>query len=170
MGQSTRSGLTPHLVVNGAVKAIEFYKKAFGAVEVSRMPEQNGPRLMHAELKIGDASLMLCDDFPEYCGGVSRAPKTGAPATITLHMDVSNCDAAIDRALTRRRDGEDAGRGHVLGRPLRPDHRPVRARVVVRAPVDRRANRRRAEGVGPGRVRVVGCRSAEPRRTGLKVR
>jgi PhnB protein len=100
MSKPIRSGLTPHLVVNGAAKAIEFYKKAFGAVEVSRMPEQNGPRLMHAELKIGDASLMLCDDFPEYCGGVSRAPKLGAPATITLHMDVTNCDAAMDRALT----------------------------------------------------------------------
>ena len=93
-------GLVPHLVVNGAAKAIEFYKKALGAVEVSRMPEQNGPRLMHAMLKIGDATLFLCDDFPEYCGGVSRAPKPGAPACITLHLDVANCDAAIDRAVT----------------------------------------------------------------------
>jgi PhnB protein len=93
-------GLTPHLVVAGAAKAIEFYRKALGAVEVSRMPEQNGPRLMHAELKIGDASLFLCDDFPEYCGGVSRAPRSDVPACITLHLDVTNCDAAIDRAVT----------------------------------------------------------------------
>ena len=93
-------GLIPHLVVNGAAKAIEFYKNALGATEVSRMPEQNGPRLMHAEMKIGNAALFLCDDFPEYCGGIARAPKPGTPASITLHLDVPNCDAAIDRAVT----------------------------------------------------------------------
>jgi PhnB protein len=94
-------GLTPHLVVVGGAKAIDFYKKAFGAVEVSRMPEPGGgTRLFHAELKIGDASLFLCDDFPEFCGGVSRAPKAGTPASCTLHMDVANCDAAIDRAVS----------------------------------------------------------------------
>jgi PhnB protein len=101
MAAQRPSGLIPHLVVNGAAKAIEFYKKALGAEEVRRMPEQGGgPRLMHAELRIGDATLMLCDDFPEYCGGVSRAPKPGAPTSVTLHLDVPNCDAAIDRAVT----------------------------------------------------------------------
>jgi PhnB protein len=55
---------------------------------------------MHAELQIGDATLMLCDDFPEYCGGVARAPKADTPAAITLHLCVTNCDAAIDRAVT----------------------------------------------------------------------
>ena len=94
-------GLVPHLVVAGAARAIEFYKKALGAVEVSRMPEQGGgPRLMHATLKIGDATVFLCDDFPEYCGGVTRAPKPGTLASITLHLDVANCDAAVDRAVT----------------------------------------------------------------------
>jgi PhnB protein len=100
MSMREKSGLIPHLVVNGAVKAVEFYKKAFGAVEVRRMPAEDGQRLMHAELTIGDATLMLCDDFPEYCGGVSRAPKPGAPTSVTLHIDVPNCDAAIDRAVT----------------------------------------------------------------------
>jgi PhnB protein len=101
MATQKSGGLIPHLVVNNAVKAIEFYKKALGAVEVRRMPEQGGgPRLMHAELQIGDATLMLCDDFPEYCGGVARAPKADTPAAITLHLCVTNCDAAIDRAVT----------------------------------------------------------------------
>ena len=148
-------GLVPHLVVKGGAKAIEFYTKALGAVEVSRMPEQGGgTRLMHATLKIGDATLFLCDDFPEYCGGVSAAPRPDVPSCITLHLDVANCDAAIDRAVTRRRDPEDARRGHVLGRSLRPGHRSVRAHLVVRAPAHRRAIAGRAEAVGSA-VRVM---------------
>jgi PhnB protein len=92
---SEKSGLIPHLVVNGAVKAVEFYKAALGAEELLRMPTPDG-RLMHAALKIGDAQLFLCDDFPEYCGGVSRAPK--GPSPVTLHLVVPSADAAIAQA------------------------------------------------------------------------
>lgn len=98
MAVRERSGLIPHLVVSGAARAVEFYKAALGAVEVARMPEEVGPRLMHVELKIGDATLFLCDDFPEFCGGVSRAPVSGNPTPVTLHLDVADCDAAIARA------------------------------------------------------------------------
>jgi PhnB protein len=91
-------GLVPHLVVNGASKAVEFYKAALGAVEVTRMPEEGGTRLMHVVLKIGESTLFLCDDFPEYCGGVSRAPKPGSPTSVTLHLDVPDCDATIEKA------------------------------------------------------------------------
>jgi PhnB protein len=92
---SEKSVLIPHLVVSGAVKAVEFYKTALGAEEVSRMPTEDG-RLMHAALKIGDATLFLCDDFPEYCGGVSRAPR--GPASVTLHLTVPSADTAIATA------------------------------------------------------------------------
>ncbi len=88
-------GLIPHLVVKGAAKAIEFYTTALGAVELARMPPDDG-RLMHATLKIGDATLFLCDDSPEYCGGMSRAP--AGPSPVTLHLCVPNCDAAIAQA------------------------------------------------------------------------
>ena len=71
MAAREKFGLIPHLVVNGASKAVEFYKTALGAVEVVRMPEENGPRLMHVELKIGDAAIFLCDDFPEHCAGTT---------------------------------------------------------------------------------------------------
>jgi PhnB protein len=98
MAASEKYGLIPHLVVSGAARAVEFYKTALGAVEVARMAEENGPRLMHVELKIGDAALFLCDDFPEHCGGVSRAPRPGTPAAVTHHRDVPDCDAAIRRA------------------------------------------------------------------------
>ena len=57
--------LTPHLVVKGASKAIDFYKKAFSAEEIRRMPGPDGKSIMHAELKIGNSRLMLVDEFPE---------------------------------------------------------------------------------------------------------
>jgi PhnB protein len=98
MATRDKQGLIPHLVVNGAVKAVEFYKSALGAVEVMRMPADDGTRLMHVELRIGDSALFLCDDFPEQCEGVVRAPKPGTPASVTLHLDVTDCDAAIARA------------------------------------------------------------------------
>jgi PhnB protein len=98
MAVRERFGLIPHLVVQGAARAIEFYKAALGAVEVSRMPEPQGERLMHAELRIGGSPLFLCDDFPEYCGGVTRAPKPGTLTPVTLHLDVTDCDAAVARA------------------------------------------------------------------------
>jgi PhnB protein len=56
--------LTPHLVVKNASQAIEFYKKAFGAEEMSRAPGPDGKSLMHADLKIGDSRLFLVDEFP----------------------------------------------------------------------------------------------------------
>lgn len=90
-------GLIPHLVVKGGAAAIDFYKAALGAVEIGRVPTEDG-RLMHASLKIGEAILMLCDDFPEYCGGVSRAP--AGPSPITLHLCVPNADAAIAQAAS----------------------------------------------------------------------
>src|SRR5262249_9346064 len=90
-----KTGLIPHLVVKGAAKAIEFYKAGLGAVEIARMPAEDG-RLMHAAIKIGDAALFLCDDFPEYCGGVSRAPN--GPSPVTLHLIVPCCDTAIATA------------------------------------------------------------------------
>jgi hypothetical protein len=56
--------LTPHLVVKGASQAIEFYKKAFGAEEISRAAGPDGKSLMHADLRIGDSRLFLVDEFP----------------------------------------------------------------------------------------------------------
>lgn len=90
-------GLVPHLVVDGAAKALEFYAKAFGAEETCRMPSPDG-RLMHAEMMIGDQTIFLCDDFPEYCGGKSRTPTALGGSTVTIHRYVKDCDAAIAKA------------------------------------------------------------------------
>lgn len=94
---SKACSLIPHLVVNGAAKAIDYYKAAFDATELYRMPEPGGgDRLLHASLTILGHDLMLADDFPEYCGGHSKAPN--GPSAVTLHLNVENCDAAIAKA------------------------------------------------------------------------
>lgn len=92
-------GVVPHLVVKGAVAAIDFYKKAFGAEEVFRMPGEDGKRLMHAELKINGLTVYLADDFPEYCGGKERNPKALGGTPVTLHQYVADVDAAFNRAV-----------------------------------------------------------------------
>jgi PhnB protein len=92
------AGLVPHLVVSNAAKAIDYYKKAFGATEVMRMPAQDGKRLMHAEIKLGPSSVFLCDDFPEFCGGKSRTPQGIGGTPIVFHQYVPDCDAAIKKA------------------------------------------------------------------------
>ena len=91
-------GLIPHLVCDGCAAAIEFYKKAFGAKEISRMPAADGKRIMHAEINIGGRPLFLNDDFPEFCGGKSQSPKGLGGTPVTIHRYVQDCDAAIDRA------------------------------------------------------------------------
>src|SRR5262245_4960471 len=63
--------LIPHLVCDPCSEAIEFYKKAFGAVEIHRMPAPDGRRIMHAAIRIGKSIVFLVDDFPEFCGGKS---------------------------------------------------------------------------------------------------
>jgi len=88
--------LTPHLTVRGADRAIEFYKRAFGAKELERMPGPDGQSIMHAELKIGDSIVFLADEFPDMG---SRAPESLGGTTGTLHVYVKDVDAAFARAV-----------------------------------------------------------------------
>ncbi|MDB5389752.1 MAG: Glyoxalase family protein [Planctomycetaceae bacterium] len=90
--------LIPHLVCDRCSEAIEFYKKAFGAEEMHRLPAPDGQRVMHAALRIGNGFLFLADDFPEYCGGKSQSPTSLKGTPVTLHRYVNNCDEAIKRA------------------------------------------------------------------------
>jgi len=91
------SGNIPHLIVDGASEAIEFYKEAFGAQEMYRSPAPDGRRLMHASLRIGDSTVFLCDDFPEYSGKESN-PKALGGCTTTIHRYVEDCDATVEQA------------------------------------------------------------------------
>jgi len=90
-------GIVAHIIVNDATAAMDFYKKAFGAEELMRMPAQDGKRIMHAEMKIGPSVFYLNDDFPEFCGGKERSPKALGNTPIVLHQYVRDCDAAMKR-------------------------------------------------------------------------
>src|SRR5205814_8743355 len=69
---------TPYLSVHDAAAAIDFYKKAFAAVEIMRFPVPGG-KVAHAEIKIGDSHIMLADEFPEM---ESFGPKTLGGSTV----------------------------------------------------------------------------------------
>jgi uncharacterized glyoxalase superfamily protein PhnB len=87
--------VTPHLVCAGAADALEFYKKALGAVEIGRMPGPGG-KIMHAELRIGDSRIMLADDFPDYG---SKGPLALKGSPVVIHLYVEDADAAFARLV-----------------------------------------------------------------------
>ena len=87
--------VTPHLICAGAAAAIEFYKKAFGAVEEGRLPGPQG-RLMHAMIRIEGSAVMLVDEMPEW-GALGPKSLKGSP--VTIHLYVENADAFVERAV-----------------------------------------------------------------------
>jgi PhnB protein len=87
--------LTPYLVCRNADRAIGFYKQAFGAQELLRMPGPAG-KIAHAELKIGDSMLFLSDEFAETGVG---APELAGNRTISLFLYVEDVDAVFNRAV-----------------------------------------------------------------------
>jgi PhnB protein len=87
--------ITPYLIVKGAAAAIDFYKRAFGATEVVRMPGPDG-KVGHAEIKIGDSPIMLADEVPEM-GAVSPQTLGSTPVSILLYVE--DVDAVFDRAI-----------------------------------------------------------------------
>jgi uncharacterized glyoxalase superfamily protein PhnB len=86
--------VTPHLVCAGAADAIEFYKKAFDAVELSRLPGPQG-KILHAMMRIGDSAFMLVDEFPDWG---SFGPKALKGTPVTIHLYVEDVDAFVARA------------------------------------------------------------------------
>ena len=87
--------VTPHLICAGAADAIEFYKKAFGAVEAARLPGPGG-KLMHAMIRIGGSAVMLVDEMPEW-GALGPKALKGSP--VTIHLYVEDADAFFARAV-----------------------------------------------------------------------
>lgn len=90
------STLTPHLVIKNAAQAIEFYKKAFGAIELHRMPMPDG-RIMHAAIKIGNSILMLCDEMPDFG---ALGPDSIGGSSVWLHLYFEDADAVMAQAVT----------------------------------------------------------------------
>jgi PhnB protein len=109
------STLTPYLSVDDAAGAIEFYKRAFGAAENSRM-EGPGGMIMHAELKIGDSLLMLADAWPQ---SSTRPPKELGGASGGVFMYIEDIDAvfkqAVDAGATSQSEPEDMFWGDRFG-------------------------------------------------------
>jgi PhnB protein len=89
--------LTPSLTVHDAAGAIDFYRRAFGAVELDRSPAPDGKRVFHAEVQIGDSRVMLTDEFPEMGG--SGGPKMIGGTPVTLWMYVEDADAVFKQAV-----------------------------------------------------------------------
>ena len=94
---SAQQSVTPYLVVSSGEHAIAFYKKAFGAEELYRMPAPDGRRIMHASLKINGSCVMLADEFPEHGG--NRGPDMVGSTTVSIHLNVPNADKAFAQAV-----------------------------------------------------------------------
>ena len=87
--------ITPYLILSGAAQGLEFYQRAFGAVEVMRMDGPGG-KVMHAEIRIGDSVVMLADEFPEM-NAVSPTTLKGSPVSLMIYVE--NADSVFDQAI-----------------------------------------------------------------------
>ncbi len=87
--------ITPYLIIQGAAKALDFYKKAFGAIEVMRMDGGNG-QIMHAEIRIGDSMVMLADEFPDMG---YKGPQAYGGTPVSLMIYVQDVDARFNQAV-----------------------------------------------------------------------
>jgi PhnB protein len=108
------STVTPYLVLNDAKAAIEFYKRAFGAQELLRMPV--GDRIGHAELQIGNSRIMLADENPKM-GTYSAKHYNGSPVSLVLYVEdvdsaaknVVSAGAEIERPVQNQFYGDRSG-------------------------------------------------------------
>jgi PhnB protein len=89
------SGAIPSLAIKDAAKALDFYKKAFGAKEIMRMGEPGG-KIGHAEIKIGEAVVMLADEFPEF-GNLSPQSIGGTPVSLMIYVE--DVDGFVNKAV-----------------------------------------------------------------------
>jgi len=99
--------LTPHLILDDAARAIDWYKKALGAVEVSRSPGPDG-KIMHAQIRIGDSAIYLNDEMG---GGKSAKARGGSPISMWLYVD--DCDALFNRAVAAGATVPDGPMGQI---------------------------------------------------------
>ena len=90
--------LSPHLIVDGAAAAIDFYVNAFNAVELGRVPGPDG-RLIHAAVQINGSTVLLNDDFPEMREGKSMTPIALGGTPVTIHLTVVDVNARFQQAI-----------------------------------------------------------------------
>ncbi|HVY13158.1 MAG TPA: VOC family protein [Alphaproteobacteria bacterium] len=89
------TAVTPHLIIEGAAKAIEFYKQAFDAIELFRMDGPGG-KIMHAQIAINGANIMLCDAMPEKG---AHGPKRGEPNSSFIYLYIADADHTMKKAV-----------------------------------------------------------------------
>ena|SRR5438105_4930229 len=87
--------VSPYLIVDGAARALEFYARAFGAVEMFRH-EAPGGKIGHAEVRIGDTVIMLADEFPDHD---AHAPRKYGGSPVSLHLYCEDVDAVAAKAI-----------------------------------------------------------------------
>src|SRR5262249_13236635 len=87
--------VAPYLAIKNAVSALEFYKKAFGAIETYKLIVPDG-RLGHAEIGLGNSLIMLSDAFPEFGG---KAPESLGGSPVSIHLYVEDVDAFVKKAV-----------------------------------------------------------------------
>ena len=87
--------VTPYLIIDGATRALDYYKRVFGATERMRMPGPNG-KIGHAEISIGDSVIMMADEHPEMG---ARAPRAFGGAAVSIMLYVNDVDATVKAAL-----------------------------------------------------------------------
>src|SRR2546429_5264737 len=88
--------VTPYLIIRGASQALDFYKKAFGAVELFRFPTPDG-KIGHAEIKIGDSPVMLADEHPDMG---YKSPRTLGGSPVSIMVYVEDVDTIFNRAVS----------------------------------------------------------------------
>ena len=87
--------VTPYLIVRGAAEAIDFYRRAFGAVELFRFPSPDG-KIGHAEIKIGDSPIMMADEYPDMG---YKGPLTIGGSPVSLMIYVEDVDTVFNQAV-----------------------------------------------------------------------
>ena len=98
MAIEVQPSLSPHLVVDDAAAAIDFYVSAFGATELGRVPHPDG-RLVHAALNLNGSTVMLNDDFPDFNDGKASTPTALGGTPVTIHLQVPDVETAFARAV-----------------------------------------------------------------------
>src|SRR5919206_3968630 len=98
MAIEVQPAVSPHLVVGDGAAAIDFYLKAFKAVEAGRVPGPDG-KPVHAALQINGSTVLLNDDFPEYNDGKSSTPTALGGTPVTIHLTVTDVDSKFQQAV-----------------------------------------------------------------------
>jgi PhnB protein len=115
--QGSQQTVTLYMTVKDAASAIDFYRNAFGATELFRLAQPDG-KVGHAEIMIGNTTLMLADEFPEW---EALSPATIGGSPVKINVSVPDADAAVERAVKA---------GATLTRPVKTEFYGYRSGMV----------------------------------------